>query len=169
MENPMIRSYSILLLILLCTAARADFETGDVEVESTVSIPELRSFAAAGRLAESQDRIIMLLVSQEHCPYCVLIKEDIIYPMIKAGDHADRLLIRELFIDRGGKIEGFNGQSISGLEFARQHGAAFTPTLLFLDPSGHELTQRMVGINTPEMYFYYVDQAIRKDLLAMDS
>jgi hypothetical protein len=29
--------------------------------------------------------------------------------------------------------------------------------------------ERMIGINTPEMYFYYVDQAIRKALLAMKS
>ena len=165
----MYRVYFTILLLLSCVAATADFETEDVDAQIAESIPELTSFAAAGRLAHSQGRIIMLLVSQEHCPYCVLIKEDIIYPMIKAGDHADRLLIRELFIDRGGKIEGFDGESISSMEYARQHGAAFTPTLLFLDPAGRELTQRMVGINTPEMYFYYVDQAIRQALLALDS
>ena len=164
----MYRIYFTVLLVLSCVVATADFEAQDVDAQTRVSIPELRSFAATGKLADSEDRIIMLLVSQEHCPYCVLIKQDIIYPMIKGGDHGDRLLIRELFIDRGDKIEGFDGKFISSMEFARQHDAAFTPTLLFLDPAGHELTQRMVGINTPEMYFYYVDQAIRQALLAMD-
>ena len=164
----MYRIYFTILSLLSCVVATADFEARDVDEQARVSIPELRSFAATGKLADSEDRIIMLLVSQEHCPYCVLIKQDIIYPMIKGGDHGDRLLIRELFIDRGGKIEGFDGKFISSMEFARQHDATFTPTLLFLDPAGHELTQRMVGINTPEMYFYYVDQAIRQALLAMD-
>lgn len=163
------RIYLLTLLIIIFSSAKAEPSAVDGDVLPAVSIPEVRSFAATGKLADSQDRIIMLLVSQGHCPYCVLIKQDIIYPMIRAGDHADRLLIRELFIDRGGKIKGFDGKSISSMEFAKQHGATLTPTLLFLNSDGHELVQRMIGINTPEMYFYYVDQAIRKALLAMES
>ncbi len=158
----------ILLTLLFSTAWAYGYEEDETDLP-LVSIQEVSSFAAEGKLAESEDRIIMLLVSQVHCPYCVLIKKDIIHPMIRGGDHADKLLIRELFIDRGGKIQGFDGKSISSMEFAKQHGASFTPTLLFLDPQGNELVERMIGINTPEMYFYYVDQAIRKALVAVKS
>jgi len=109
----------------------------------------------------------MLLVSQVYCPYCVLIKEEIIHPMIKGEDFAHQLLIRELVIDKAGAITGFDGKTIDARAFAKQHGANLTPTLLFLDEKGNELTDRMIGINTPEMYFYYVDQSIRKALVAM--
>jgi thioredoxin-related protein len=161
-------SIAILLALLFSLAWAYGYEEEEPDLP-IVSIPEVSSFAAESKLADSQDRIIMLLVSQVHCPYCVLIKKEIIHPMIRGGDHADKLLIRELFIDRGGKIEGFDGKFINSMEFAKQHGASFTPTLLFLDSKGNELTERMIGINTPEMYFYYVDQAIRKALLAMKS
>ena len=159
---------AILLILLFSTAWAYGYEEEEADL-TMVSIQEVSSFVTEGKLAESEGRIIMLLVSQVHCPYCVLIKKDIIHPMIRGGDHADKLLIRELFIDRGGNIEGFDGQPISSMKFAKQHGASFTPTLLFLDPQGNELAERMVGINTPEMYFYYIDQAIRKALVAAKS
>ena len=163
------RVFTGILSVLLLSGAWAIDHEQDTAALPSISIPEVRDFALESQLAASQGRIIMLLVSQVHCPYCVLIKKDIIHPMIRGGDHADRLLIRELFIDRGDKIKDFDGKAISSMEFAKQHGASFTPTLLFLDPEGNELTERMIGINTPEMYFYYVDQSIRKALAALKS
>ena len=160
------RTFIGILSILLCGGALAIDHEHDADVPPSVTIPEASDFAMESRHAASQGRIIMLLVSQVHCPYCVLIKQDIIHPMIIGGDHADKLLIRELYIDRGDKIRDFDGKSVSGMAFAKKYGASFTPTLLFLDPQGRELTERMIGINTPEMYFYYIDQSIRKALLA---
>ena len=155
-----------ILWVLLFSGASAIDHEHCPDVPSSITIPEAGDFAMESKLAASQGRIIMLLVSQVHCPYCVLIKEDIIHPMIIGGDHADKLSIRELYIDRGDTIRDFDGKSVSGMAFAKKYGASFTPTLLFLDPQGRELTERMIGINTPEMYFYYIDQSIRKALLA---
>jgi len=131
-----------------------------------VSIPEVSNFFVEGQRASEENRIIMLLISQTYCPYCELIKEEIIYPMIRGKDHANRLLIRELHTDKSAHIRNFDGTVLSARSFAKQHKASLTPTLLFLDGRGNELTERLVGINTPEMYFYYVDEAIKKALLA---
>lgn len=158
-----------MLLVLLFSRGWAIDKEQDAAALPPVSIPEVTDFALEGEIAAAEERVIMLLVSQVHCPYCVLIKKDIIHPMIRGGDHAGRLLIRELFIDRDDEIRNFDGKAISSMEFAKRHSASFTPTLLFLDPDGNELTERMIGINTPEMYFYYVDQSIRKALAAMKS
>jgi hypothetical protein len=35
-----------------------------------------------------------------------------------------------------------------------------TPTLLFLDSGGEELTQRLVGYHSEDFYWYYFDEAI---------
>ena len=35
-----------------------------------------------------------------------------------------------------------------------------TPTLLFLDPDGTEIVPRIVGVNTVEMFGFYLDRAI---------
>ena len=132
-----------------------------------VSIAEGVDFAWDARTAKNEKRLIMLLVSQDHCPYCVLIKEEIIYPMIRGGDYRDEIMIREIFIDLDRKTRDFEGNSITAKEFADKYGADFTPTLLFLDASGKELVKRLVGINTVEMYFYYIDESIKKALQKM--
>ncbi len=131
---------------------------------ASVIIPKATDFASEGRLAARQQQFFMVLVSQTDCPYCHLIKEEIIRPMILAKDFADRLLIREIYIDEGEMLIDFHGQTVATADFARRYGVALTPTLIFLDARGRELTKKMVGVNTMEMYYYYVEQSIRAAL-----
>jgi len=39
--------------------------------------------------------------------------------------------------------------------------------MLFLDPSGKELSERMIGISTPELFGGYLDEAIEEALVKM--
>lgn len=130
------------------------------------TIERIYDFSTAARLASREQRVIMLLVSQEDCPYCHLIKEDVIRPMILGGDFKDEILIRELFIDEGETIVDFQGMEREAADFAHGYGVYVTPTLLFLGADGRELVQKMVGINTVEMYWYYLSESIRN---AIDS
>ncbi|MES9845346.1 MAG: thioredoxin fold domain-containing protein [Candidatus Sedimenticola sp. PURPLELP] len=111
---------------------------------------------------------IMVLVSQDHCPYCVQIKREILKPMLKAEDFKDELLIRELYIDLGTKVTDFQGKLRPSADLARDYGASLTPTLLFLGPDGKELAKRIVGINTPELFYFYVESAIKKSIAQME-
>ncbi len=106
----------------------------------------------------------MLLVSQVDCPYCHLVKEEVIRPMIIGGDFQDEILIREMFMDEGEKIVDFQGKTVDAADFAHGYGVFVTPTLLFLGPDGRELSKQMTGVNTIEMYYYYVAQSIRTAL-----
>ncbi len=130
-------------------------------LQEVVNLQELGSQARAGK------RVIMLLVSQEHCPFCVQIKQEIIGPMLKAGDHKENLLIREMFIDFGSPMVDFNGNRREGANIALDYGVSLTPTLLFLSPDGRELTRKKVGIPTPDMFFYYVDQSIQNAIAVL--
>lgn len=103
----------------------------------------------------------MLLVSQEDCPYCHLIKEEIIRPMILGGDFEDDILIRELFIDAGETVIDFQGMELEAADFAHGYDVYLTPTLLFLDAKGRQMAKQMVGINTVEMYWYYLSETLR--------
>ena len=69
-------------------------------------------------------------------------------------------MMRETLIDPGVRINDFQGRSRSAADFARSYGVSLTPTLLFLDPQGKELTPRIVGVNTLEMFGLYLDAAI---------
>jgi thioredoxin-related protein len=133
----------------------------------SVELTEARDMSADGKLSRKGGMPILLLVSQLTCPYCEQIKREILHPMVVAGDYKGELLIRELYMDTRGRIRDFRGRYVDNSQFAYGYGVHLTPTLLFLGPDGRELTKRMVGINTPEFYFYYVDQAIQSAIAAL--
>ena len=132
-----------------------------VQVQAlAVGVSRVENFAALGDRARSGHMPILLLVSQEDCPYCEILKREILEPMLIIGEYDGRVLIRELFIDSELPVRDFDGQTITPDELARRYRARLTPTVLFLDDRGRELTKPMIGINTVEFYGYYLDAAI---------
>ncbi|OOZ37742.1 thioredoxin family protein [Solemya velesiana gill symbiont] len=126
-------------------------------------IAEARNLATDARTGVP----IMLLMSQDHCPYCVLIKREIINPLILSGDYENELVIRELFIDLGTDVTDFQGKRRPSAELAHEYGADLTPTLLFLGPEGEELTERIIGITSPELFPLYLEAAIKSAITAL--
>jgi len=81
--------------------------------------------------------------------------------MILGGDFKDQILIRELFIDAGETVVDFRGRKRTAADFMHDYQVSFTPTLLFLGMDGRELEKKMTGINTVEMYWYYLSESIQ--------
>jgi len=144
----------ITLHILLSIFISAPILAGDTEV---LIGEDLQSI---GRISEEKQLPILLVVSQEYCPFCTLLKSEILNPMVLSGNYRDSVIIREIMIDHGESLIDFKGVSRASSDFARSYKVWVTPTLLFLDPEGHELRPRMLGVNTIEMYGYYLDQNI---------
>lgn len=107
-------------------------------------------------------KVMLMLVSQPGCSYCDQIKDEILNPMLKSGLYDNSTLIREIKIYADHSIKDFNGETVDATLFAKRYDTWATPTLLFLDKEGNQLTGKMVGINTPEFYGYYVDKALDK-------
>jgi hypothetical protein len=70
----------------------------------------------------------------------------------------------ELSLDQAGALTGFDGQPITAEEFAQQYKAQITPTLLFLDADGREISERRIGISNLELYSQYLQRSIDKAL-----
>jgi len=121
-------------------------------------------FSRLGKTAKDKNVVILISVTQEHCPFCRKIKEEILKPMLLSGEYGDKVLIRELSIDPGETVTDFEGNERMAADFADGYQVWVTPTLLFLGPDGTEMTQRMLGVQTVEMYGYYVDQSIEQAL-----
>lgn len=110
---------------------------------------------------------ILLVVSQHHCPFCIQLKEEIIYPMLISGDYEDKVIITEILLDASGEMVDFSGNSVSPGVIADSYKVWVTPTLLFLDHAGREVHKRMLGVNTIEMYGYYLDESLAAALTAV--
>lgn len=141
-------------MLLMCTAL------GVSAGPASVQVPLTRDLAGEAQLAAQRGLPILLVFSADHCPYCELLEREILKPMLRSGDYADKVLIRKVMLDGAGTLRDFQGRSVDAGNFATQQDVFVTPTMLFVDPQGRELAPRLVGINTVEMFAGLVDAAI---------
>lgn len=142
----------LLGLVLLGSAA------GAYSAE-TVEVPTTTDLQAVGALAEERQLPVLLVFTASHCGYCELLEEEILRPMVLSGDYRDRVIIRKIQLD-GGSLRDFQGRTVAADRYATRHNVFVTPTMVFVDASGRELAERLVGINTVEMFAGLVDAAI---------
>ena len=123
-------------------------------------VPLVDDLAALGRMARERRLPIVLLVSRSDCSYCAVIKDEVLNPMMKSREYDDQALLGELMLDAAEPLRGFDGEYEPRDGLASRLETDLTPTLLFLAPDGTELARRILGINTPELFGFYVDRAI---------
>ncbi|HIP53684.1 MAG TPA: hypothetical protein EYH03_06715 [Chromatiales bacterium] len=151
----------LLLLPLLWTLLLPLRADGLDPMNEVLKVTDLH---AVGRLAARQRLPLLLMVSQEHCPFCILLKREVIRPMIISGDYDDKVIIREMFMDPGVRVRDFDGTAVDATALAHRMGVSLTPTLLLIDADGTELAPRIIGVRTLDMYSYYLDTAIEEAL-----
>ena len=133
---------------------------GVAVLRAEVSVPAVTDLQREGKLALKQDLPILLTFTSSICSYCDLLEEDFLQPMLLSGDYGDRVLIRKLVIDAGRTITDFNGEPSTADKLSSRYRVFVTPTLLFVDGNGTELAERILGINTPELFGGYLDDCI---------
>jgi thioredoxin-related protein len=141
--------FGCILLWLFTTALRAEIE-----------VPIARNLHADSQLAHERRLPILLAFSANECSYCELLEEEFLQPMLLSGDYRDKVIIRKLVLDNGSRLTDFSGQRINATRLSGRYRVTVTPTLLFIDENGSELAERMVGINTPELFGGYLDDCI---------
>ena len=123
-------------------------------------IPLIDDLAAFGRTARRRRLPIVLLVSRSDCSYCMLLKDEVLNPMVKSREYEALVMLGELMLDAVEPLRGFDGRYQLRDDFAFRRDANLTPTLLFLGPDGAELAPRMLGVNTIDFFGFYLDRAI---------
>lgn len=134
------------------------------EHKKTVEIPEVADLSREAALSKEKKLPILLMFAAEYCHYCQQVEEDFLKPMLLSGDYDDKVIIRRLHIDQLGDLRDFDGNVVAIPEFTARYGISVTPTLLFLDHQGRQLTDRIVGIGTPDFFGGYLDAAIDASL-----
>ena len=129
-------------------------------LQAEVRVPVAHDLQQEGRQAQSRQLPIMLTFSADDCSYCELLEEDFLQPMLLSGEYGDRAIIRKLILDDGSSVSDFSGRDIEATRLSDQYRVFVTPTILFIDGEGRELAERIVGINTPELFGGYLDACI---------
>lgn len=155
-----------LLIMLAVASCSVSTEQPESLGDDQQKLVEATDFSQDAMLSRQGRMPILLLVSQHHCPFCAQIKREILGPMVISSEYKDRLLIREIYIDLGTRVRDFKGKLLDSSAFVLGYKTYLTPTLLFLDAEGNELTERIVGIQTPELFFFYVDRAVQEAIAA---
>ncbi len=124
---------------------------------SMVQVEDLRQEAETLR---REQLVLVLEFSSEYCSFCRKMEELFLLPMQRNEDYSTRILIRSVSLDAYETLIDFDGRFISTQEFASRYDVSFTPTLLFLDADGVELSERLVGIWSEDFYGVYIDERI---------
>lgn len=133
-------------------------------LQADVRVPVADNLQEDGRQAIARQLPILLAFSADDCSYCELLEEDFLQPMLLSGEYRDRVIIRKLILDNGSYVEDFSGRQTEATRLSDQYRVFVTPTILFVDGHGRELAERMVGINTPELFGGYLDACIETAL-----
>ncbi|GEM_PF-1881933 len=119
-------------------------------------------------LARQQQLMLIVLVTLPECPYCEYIKEHHLAPMVGSGELDNIALVRELNLSSVSFVD-FNGTRIEPADFANRYATAFSPTVLFLSPTGEQLHEPIIGMASRDYYGFYLARAIKKSAVLMHS
>lgn len=148
--------YSFALSLILSVASLVAASTEDP------SLKEEHNFHDLSQLMQQSSQPVLVAFVAEYCGYCRQLEKDQLKPLLKSGDYETRILIRTVDIASTQMLLDFKGEPISPSEFANQYHADITPTLVFLDKTGQEIAERLVGYNSPDFYGAYLESAIQQ-------
>ena len=151
-------------LILFLSIPMANIAAEEEDDLPFVQIQSLRNFSTTSREALDSNKIIMLEMSASYCSYCRTLEEEIIKPMLRSGDYTQDVLIRQLEIDDTSPVKNISGKNTTPSELAARFNIKITPTLLFLDGHGNEVSERIPGVYSLDLYGGYVDEALDEGL-----
>ena len=120
------------------------------------ALPVPKSLGEAATAAARAGEPLVLLMTLPGCPYCELVRRNYLLPLRATGLHAWQLDVT----DRQTRVRDFEGAPATGGELAKRWKATFTPTVLFLNPQGKEVAERLVGVASPDFFGAYLDQAL---------
>ncbi|MBL4682465.1 MAG: thioredoxin fold domain-containing protein [Pseudomonadales bacterium] len=144
----------ITLLLILSTLVNA----GSEENREIVYVSNLAKESAA---AVDAGKIFLLYVSRPDCPHCERLKKDVLHPLLKGNRFGEDLVLRELsLVDLA--IMGFDNKIQTANELLAKYEIVGTPTLLFLDQNGGQLTDKMSGYFSKDFYWSYFERGIEK-------
>lgn len=152
--SPSRHSFALGLVLSLACLSAASSEEPKLKLE--------HNFQSLSQLMQQSNQPVLVAFVAEYCGYCRQLEKDQLKPLLKKGDYTTRIFIRTVDIASTQMLFNFQGESISPKDFAKKYHAYITPTLVFLDHTGQEIAERLVGYSSPDFYGAYLESAIEQ-------
>jgi thioredoxin-related protein len=71
---------------------------------------DAKDFFIDGQTARKKEIPILVMFSAPNCPYCELVKREVIEPMSELEEYENKVILRHIFYSSLEKITDFSGQ-----------------------------------------------------------
>lgn len=126
-----------------------------------------KNLAVESAAAVKQGKFFLLYVSRPDCPYCESLKKDVLHPLLKGKRFDHLLVLRELSLVDESVIDFDNKKRTAGSVLAK-YEIVGTPTLLFLDEKGEQLTSKLSGYFSKDFYWSYFENGVAKAIAKLN-
>jgi thioredoxin-related protein len=157
---PVLPGWALQVLGIPLLALAVIASQGHAAANDRVQVQTLTNLQADASMAQRQRTPILIALFASYCEYCQRVEQEFLRPMLLSGEYRDKVIIRKLETDSHSYFTGLDGKPVKAGQFSYRYDAYLAPTLIFIDHHGNELTERMIGLTTPEMYGGYLDNAV---------
>ncbi len=120
-------------------------------------LPVAVDLKADGEKARADGKPILLFFNLSGCHFCRFSLRTAVVPMYRDATFRDAVVFRQITIDDGKTLIGFDGKKVSTHDFASQYKATFTPTIMMVDGAGKQIGDSIVGVASIDFYSGYVE------------
>ncbi len=142
-------------LLLMLTLLAGEACAGDA-----IGMRQVSDLRREADLMRADKLVLVLEFASEDCPYCRKLERLFLVPMQRNKEYDGKILIRSISMNDSDSVIDFDGRTLSTSEFAARYEVAVTPTLLFLNSDGVEMSERLVGIWSEDFYGGFIDNRI---------
>ena len=122
---------------------------------------DAKNFFDDGQIAQHKQTPILVMFSAPDCPYCEVVKREVIEPMSELEEYKNKVILRHVFYSSLEEIIDFSGRTSNHSKFSFTYGTSFYPTLMLLDHRGNILDKK-IGVTLVETYWTELDALIEQ-------
>jgi thioredoxin-related protein len=121
-------------------------------------LPVPSSLRAAAQAANALREPLVVMVTLKGCAFCDVVRNNYLLPLHRRGEVQ---AVQIDMLDRTNPLQNLQGTTTTPYEQARQWKVKMAPTLLFINPQGQELAERLEGVGVADFYGAYLDQRLQ--------
>lgn len=145
------------------------FIISGMAIAAEIKVPVASDLGQDGRIGRNSNAVILLYFSAPDCRYCMKLEEAVLKPMLRSGDYDKQVILRKVDWRSPLMINDFSGRRVSLHGLAEHYAVKVTPTLMFVDPKGGEVAPRILGFQSSDFFWFYLDRRIKESQLVMQS